>query len=243
MKTRDIQERLAALGYNPGPIDGIPGPETRAAVKAFQAANPPLVVDGVVGSQTAAVLRLVSGEPGSVSPGPGRVVQANWLPPARVDRIVLHWSAGSYQVSAVDKEHYHFIVDGDGVPWEGEHTVDDNEYTGDGDYAAHTRGLNTRSVGLSVACMAGAQEAPFDPGPYPLKEVQWRAAAAVAADVLRAYALPVSLHTMLSHAEIEDVYGVDQHGKWDVARLPFASDVRGARECGDIFRNLVADLV
>ncbi len=33
---RDIQESLAALGYDPGPADGIPGPRTGAAIRAFQ---------------------------------------------------------------------------------------------------------------------------------------------------------------------------------------------------------------
>ncbi len=32
-----IQRSLAALGYRPGPIDDIPGPRTRAAIRAFQA--------------------------------------------------------------------------------------------------------------------------------------------------------------------------------------------------------------
>lgn len=35
---RAVQERLAALGYDPGPIDGVAGPQTRAAVGDFQAA-------------------------------------------------------------------------------------------------------------------------------------------------------------------------------------------------------------
>jgi hypothetical protein len=34
--TRAIQQRLAELGYKPGPIDGIDGPRTRAAIRAFQ---------------------------------------------------------------------------------------------------------------------------------------------------------------------------------------------------------------
>ncbi|MEX0306019.1 MAG: peptidoglycan-binding protein [Ruegeria sp.] len=33
--TRDKQARCAALGFHPGPIDGIPGPRTRAAIAAL----------------------------------------------------------------------------------------------------------------------------------------------------------------------------------------------------------------
>lgn len=34
--TRAIQQRLAELGYKPGPADGIIGPRTRAAIRAFE---------------------------------------------------------------------------------------------------------------------------------------------------------------------------------------------------------------
>jgi Putative peptidoglycan binding domain/LysM domain len=51
-----MQARLLNLGYDCGPIDGIVGPRTRAAVRSFQTANPPLVVDGIYGSRTRAVL-------------------------------------------------------------------------------------------------------------------------------------------------------------------------------------------
>lgn len=33
---REVQERLAALGYDPGPADGIAGERTRVAIMAFQ---------------------------------------------------------------------------------------------------------------------------------------------------------------------------------------------------------------
>mgnify|MGYP001560479080 CR=1 FL=1 len=46
-----LQQSLAAIGYNPGPIDGIFGPKTEAAVKLFQKAKG-LVVDGIVGGST-----------------------------------------------------------------------------------------------------------------------------------------------------------------------------------------------
>jgi N-acetylmuramoyl-L-alanine amidase len=51
-----IQGRLHNLGYNTGPIDGILGPLTKAAIRAFQADNPPLVVDGICGPKTRAKL-------------------------------------------------------------------------------------------------------------------------------------------------------------------------------------------
>jgi Putative peptidoglycan binding domain len=53
-----IQQALAARGYDPGPIDGEFGPNTAAAVIAFQNMNG-LVVDGQVGVQTARLLGVV----------------------------------------------------------------------------------------------------------------------------------------------------------------------------------------
>lgn len=53
--TLDIQRRLKTLGYNPGPIDGIPGRLTQSAIRAFQTAHK-LDPDGIVGAKTLAAL-------------------------------------------------------------------------------------------------------------------------------------------------------------------------------------------
>jgi hypothetical protein len=52
---RDVQRVLRRLGDAPGPIDGLYGPLTAAAVQRFQEAHA-LAVDGVVGPQTMARL-------------------------------------------------------------------------------------------------------------------------------------------------------------------------------------------
>jgi len=52
---RDVQRGLKAAGFNPGKIDGIYGPQTVAAVNAFQLSKG-LVPDGEVASETAAAL-------------------------------------------------------------------------------------------------------------------------------------------------------------------------------------------
>jgi peptidoglycan hydrolase-like protein with peptidoglycan-binding domain len=48
---RDLQEALKALGHDPGPVDGVFGATTEAAVKAFQQAKD-IAVDGIVGRVT-----------------------------------------------------------------------------------------------------------------------------------------------------------------------------------------------
>jgi putative peptidoglycan binding protein/CHAP domain-containing protein len=51
-----VQRRLVELGLDPGSIDGVYGPATERAVRAFQAAAS-VAVDGVVGPETGEALR------------------------------------------------------------------------------------------------------------------------------------------------------------------------------------------
>lgn len=53
----DIQTKLVEKGFDPKGVDGIYGPNTRNAVKLFQAANG-LFIDGIVGPKTRAALGL-----------------------------------------------------------------------------------------------------------------------------------------------------------------------------------------
>lgn len=56
MDTLELQTRLKQLGYAVGSLDGVNGPLTRAAVKAFQRVSG-LVVDGIAGPQTIMALK------------------------------------------------------------------------------------------------------------------------------------------------------------------------------------------
>lgn len=53
-EVRAWQADLATLGFYRGAIDGIAGPDTRAAVRAYQGSHLDLVVDGIVGPATLA---------------------------------------------------------------------------------------------------------------------------------------------------------------------------------------------
>ena len=71
MKTNELQRRLAQVGFDPGPEDGVEGPKTRAAVARFQLAcalpGHNLVVDGLPGPRTHSALR-VACRTGKLSP-------------------------------------------------------------------------------------------------------------------------------------------------------------------------------
>ena len=150
-------------------------------------------------------------------------IPASWLSNVIMRRVICHWTAGAYDPSENDLSHYHILIDGDGKLHRGEHSIADNESTGDGDYAAHTKGLNAHSVGVSMCCMAGAQESPFKPGTAPMKKVQWDVMVEVVAELCKKYSIAVTPTTVLGHGEVQKNIGVKQLGKWDPMKLPFAS--------------------
>jgi len=158
-----------------------------------------------------------------------------------MERIICHWTAGGGRANAKDKEHYHRLVEYDGRVVAGFEAIEDNIVTSDGDYARHTLNLNTGSIGVAVCGMRGATEQPFNPGPSPITEKQWRVFCILIADLCRQYAIPVTPETVLTHAEVEPTLGVKQRGKWDFTRLPFRPDLRGSRPVGDYLRRMVGE--
>ena len=59
---REVQRTLRGLGWQPGPVDGLYGPRTRAAVTRFQTAAR-VAADGIVGPQTRRALTRANKEP------------------------------------------------------------------------------------------------------------------------------------------------------------------------------------
>jgi peptidoglycan hydrolase-like protein with peptidoglycan-binding domain len=65
-RVRELQTRLSRLGYRPGPVDGLFGAQTQAAVQWFQIKHG-LTPDGVAGPETLSLLReRTSGPPAPV---------------------------------------------------------------------------------------------------------------------------------------------------------------------------------
>jgi len=186
--------------------------------------------DGIDGPRTRAAAALF-GKRGAPAPALGGI---------GLTRIIWHWTAGTYAVSATDRMRYHFIIDGDGTVAAGDRKPEDNISATDGTYAAHTRGANTGSIGVSVAAMHRAMERPFDAGAYPIKPVQIDALVRLSADLSRRYGIKPTPATMLSHAEVPITLGIKQAGKWDISWLPGMAAPQDPFGIGNILRARVA---
>lgn len=151
-------------------------------------------------------------------------------------RIILHWTAGTNNVSALDRQHYHFIIDGDGKVHEGTFRPEDNRDVRGGKYAAHTLNCNTGSIGVAVAAMAGAVERPFSAGRFPITLKQVEALARLCARLCAQYEIPVTRETVLSHAEVQPTLKIVQRGKWDITWLPGMAKPADPVKVGDFLR-------
>lgn len=135
-----------------------------------------------------------------------------------MNRIVFHHTGGGYTPNSTDRKAYHRLIDGDGQTHAGQHPIEANapgHQLVSGRYAAHTRGLNTGAIGLSVCCMKGGVWAnPQASSAFP-RPVQIEAMIAEAATLCLAYGIQPSRQHTLSHAEVESSLGIKQSGKWD----------------------------
>lgn len=169
-----------------------------------------------------------------------RLIPKSWLPVCSMKRIILHWTAGGYEATELDKEHYHILIEGDGKLIRGNYSIADNANTADGRYAAHTRNCNTGSIGVAMCCMAGARRSPFDAGQFPVREIQFAILIRCAAELSLAYDIRVTPQTVLGHGEVERELGIPQAGKWDPMRLPFQPELY-AHEVGSLLRESIIE--
>lgn len=154
-------------------------------------------------------------------------------------RIILHWTGGNNTAGMIDRNAYHYIITGSAEVVEGEFSVDDNIDISDRYYAAHTKDLNTGSIGVSLAGMHGATEHPFQTGDYPINKRQVEAMVVLVAQLCRTHNIPVTGRTVLTHAEVERVLKVRQRPKWDITWLPGMTRPGDAVLVGDALRERI----
>jgi N-acetyl-anhydromuramyl-L-alanine amidase AmpD len=156
-----------------------------------------------------------------------------------MNRVIIHWTAGAGMPSALDKSHYHFLIDEKGGIHRGVHIARNSAKGVKDGYAAHTFGCNTGSIGISLCGMRGAVKKPFAAGPSPINFEQLKIACRITAECMAEYGILLSPKTVLTHAEVQNNLGIKQRGKWDIAVFPWAKNYDTPRECGDFIRELV----
>jgi hypothetical protein len=162
------------------------------------------------------------------------------MPTAKMERIHVHWTGGGHKANVRDRTSYHILIEGDGTLVRADISIKANEKDSGLKPAYHTLNANTGALGVSMCCMAGAKEQPFDPGRAPMTQVQWDKTIAAVADLAKRYGIPVTPKSILTHAEVQPNLGIKQRNKWDITRLPFDPSVNGHRQVGEKLRREVA---
>lgn len=153
-------------------------------------------------------------------------------------RIIIHWTAGTYQPNEKEFQSYHYLINGDGLTIEGKHSPEDNLNCNDGNYAAHTGGGNTGSIGVAMCGMAGFVNSKRV-GKYPLKKEQVEACFAKVAELCKKYNIPITKSTVMTHYEFGQMNPkTSSSGKIDIIYLPpYPAETAGT--VGNFIRNKI----
>ena len=138
--------------------------------------------------------------------------------------------------NSTEFQHYHYLIDKDGVIHEGKYKPEDNENCSDGRYAAHTGGGNTGSIGVALCGMMGYKN-PQNVGAYPLTSKQVEAGFKLCAGLIKKYKLQLS--NVITHYEFGKLHpDTSSAGKIDITYLPSYPDVK-AEEMGGFIRSKI----
>lgn len=135
-------------------------------------------------------------------------------------RIIIHWTAGTYVPSDLEKYCYHFLIDKFGKITEGHFKPENNIRCVKGYYAAHTGGGNTESIGVALCGMFGFKN-PKTQGKYPLTAKQFESAMELCAKLSIKYKIPISPNTVMTHYEFGLKHpNTSSAGKIDINFIP-----------------------
>ena len=135
-------------------------------------------------------------------------------------RIIIHWTGGIEKPNEHEKNCYHFLIDQKGNIHNGYHIPEDNENCYDGNYAHHTGGGNTGSIGVSLCGMYHFHNK-NEVGKYPLTKIQCEVAFDFIAKLCKKYNIKITPETVMTHYE----FGIkhpktSSYGKPDIIYLP-----------------------
>ena len=148
-----------------------------------------------------------------------------------LNRITIHWTAGTNYPNSTDKQHYHYLVDKEGKIIEGKYKPEDNLNCKDGKYAAHTGGGNTGNIGIAVCGMLDSR--------YPINRKQIEACCKKVAELSKKYGISISSKNILTHAEFGNTHpNTTSYGKIDINKLPCVA-IYGVDAVGTWLRNKI----
>ena len=105
-------------------------------------------------------------------------------------RIIIHWTAGVYSPNSHELNCYH----------NGKFKPESNEICRFGQYAAHTGGGNTGSIGVAMCGMLGFCHR-NNVGKYPIKAKQFEATMKLCSDLAKKYNIPIKSSNIMTHYE------------------------------------------
>ena len=137
-----------------------------------------------------------------------------------MERIIIHWTAGTYKPNDIDKEHYHYLIGKNGELIKGNHPVADNKDCKDGKYAAHCGGGNTGSIGVAMCCMLGYVSKSHI-GDYPMTQKQFETCMKLCAELCKGYNIPIDADHVMTHYEFGIKHpNTSSVGKIDITFIP-----------------------
>ena len=89
-------------------------------------------------------------------------------------KIIIHWTAGGYYPTDYEKKYYHYLVDKEGKVHNGYFKPENNLKCVKNNYAMHTGGGNTGSIGIAMCGMCGFKSR-YSVGDYPITSKQFEA--------------------------------------------------------------------
>ena len=158
---------------------------------------------------------------------------------SKLNKIIVHWTGSLRDPNKTDLEHYHYLVDGDGLIFAGKYKPEDNENCKDEKYAAHCGGGNTGAIGIAVCGMMSYDDKKktCKDSKHNLTPVQMEALYSLAATLCKKY--NIDIKNVITHAEFGKAHPKSTSaGKIDICSIPSAG-IYGIKECGDWIRNKV----
>lgn len=156
-----------------------------------------------------------------------------------MDRIIIHWSAGSYNINAAVLNSYHYAVTTNGGVIPCNHRPEDNENCKDNNYAPHVGGGNTGSIGVCMLGMYVPPKTPVQKTKYPLTKAQCERCFKLCAELCKKYNIPITPDTVMSHYEFGMKHPkTSSRGKIDIIYLPPYPNIK-ANDVGAFMRQKI----